>query len=480
MSHQHSVFVKGSLIPIFSICCTLLISSSPALSADTPLPGDNPENATHHVVIISIDGFPAWYLWDERIPLPTIRKLANNGVYATAMIPSNPTLTWVNHTSMLTGAHPSEHGLLFNGKLIRGEPGDPLRVDNRRDRDEMIKLPTVYDIAFEAGLITADSGWPATQNAGTLTYTLPGAVDNIALMTPILRSDLAAKGLFDPDLDSFWGHQDYPQVRRDYIWKETATHLVRQYQPHLLLYHILNADATQHLYGEGSVPGHLSLVLSDKYVKEVLLALEDAGIRDRTTIFLVSDHGFMNIDYTLKPNVLLRKNGLLEIDEQGTITRARVQVVPAGGAAAVFALEPDTRNHDIEEAKKIFTNASGIARIITPDAYERFGLPVPEDSDQVPDFYLEAEPHHSFSATAHGDTYYMEQDRRTGTHGFFHDRPEMETLFVASGYGIRSGVRLETVDNRVVAPTVACLLGLPMPTATVSALLEVLTADSCP
>jgi predicted AlkP superfamily pyrophosphatase or phosphodiesterase len=61
-----------------------------------------PENHDdQYVVIISIDGFPADALWNIEAPIPFIRSLAREGAWAKAMIPSNPTVTWPNHTSLL-------------------------------------------------------------------------------------------------------------------------------------------------------------------------------------------------------------------------------------------------------------------------------------------------------------------------------------------------------------------------------------------
>jgi hypothetical protein len=71
------------------------------------------------VVVISLDGFPAYALDDPRPPIPTLRNLAQEGAGAASMQPINPTITWPNHTSTVTGVDASEHQVLFNGLLIR-------------------------------------------------------------------------------------------------------------------------------------------------------------------------------------------------------------------------------------------------------------------------------------------------------------------------------------------------------------------------
>ena len=71
------------------------------------------------MVVISLDGFPAYALNDPRLPIPTLRKLAREGAAAAAMQPINPTVTWPNHTTMVTGVDASRHQVLFNGLLTR-------------------------------------------------------------------------------------------------------------------------------------------------------------------------------------------------------------------------------------------------------------------------------------------------------------------------------------------------------------------------
>src|SRR5262245_56166621 len=77
------------------------------------------------VVVISLDGFPAYTLDDPLLPTPTLRRLAREGAVAQRMKISNPAVTWPNHTSMVTGVQPEKHGVLYNGMLMRGGPKTP-------------------------------------------------------------------------------------------------------------------------------------------------------------------------------------------------------------------------------------------------------------------------------------------------------------------------------------------------------------------
>src|SRR5678816_2608852 len=116
------------------------------------------------VVLISIDGFPAWMWHDPTLPTPTLRRLAAEGATADAMTVSNPSITWINHTTMVTGVNPRKHGVLFNGLLVRQPQPLPPVIEPWRDKAEMVRTPTLYDVAHESGLSTAQVDWVAILN----------------------------------------------------------------------------------------------------------------------------------------------------------------------------------------------------------------------------------------------------------------------------------------------------------------------------
>src|ERR1700722_1511052 len=122
------------------------------------------------VVVISLDGFPAYALDDPRLPIPTLRMLAREGAAAASMQPVNPTVTWPNHTAIVTGVDVSQHQVLYNGLLTHPGGGALPKVEMFRDKEEMVRAPTVYDLAYQAGLITAQVDWVAIYHAKTITW----------------------------------------------------------------------------------------------------------------------------------------------------------------------------------------------------------------------------------------------------------------------------------------------------------------------
>ncbi len=123
----------------------------------------------HHVILISLDGFPAWMWNDPSLQVPNLRKLAADGASTKAMTVSNPSITWINHTTLVTGVEPRKHGVLFNGLLVRQEGNKPAKIEPWVDKSKLVHVPTLYDIAHQSGLTTAESDWVAVTRPGTIT-----------------------------------------------------------------------------------------------------------------------------------------------------------------------------------------------------------------------------------------------------------------------------------------------------------------------
>lgn len=117
------------------------------------------------VVLMTIDGFPARALKDPRLPMPTLRKLIANGAHADAMIPINPTVTWPNHTALITGVDASEHHVMANGRIEFPAPGGPAVVKPWVPKSELVNARTLYEEATEKGMTTGQVDWVAIYGA---------------------------------------------------------------------------------------------------------------------------------------------------------------------------------------------------------------------------------------------------------------------------------------------------------------------------
>lgn len=413
-----------------------------------------------HVVVICVDGLPAYLFDDPAASMPAIRALAANGVRAKGMTVSNPSVTWPNHTSLTTGVRPEKHGVLFNGVLERTGLGLPVKVNGFKDKSDLVRVSTIYDVMHQSGLTAAAINWPCTRNTTSLADNFPDVPESLKHTTPQLIDELKRAGLLtDRDIKDF---TKLSGPARDRIWTDAVCHSIRTRKPNLVLFHPLNVDGTHHKYGPQSPAGYTAVALADTLVRDVVQAIEDAGIRDKTTIFIVSDHGFMSIPKSLQPNVVLRQAGLLTVE--GTqISSARAQVIPEGGIGMLYLTVPDKLEEQRQKVSKLFQGRDGIAAVLTPDEFSKYGLPQPEGYSQMADLILVAKDGYGISATATGEDFVITNEGTPGTHGFLSTNPKMNATFIACGMGVRRGETIEAVENIDLSPTIAHLLGIDFP-----------------
>jgi predicted AlkP superfamily pyrophosphatase or phosphodiesterase len=435
-------------------------------------------STNHHVILITIDGLAAYYFSDPKAPIPTLRRLAAEGATAEGMRVSNPAITWPNHTTLVTGMRPEKHSVLFNGVLTRPGLGLAVRVDGARDKSDLVAVPTLYDHLHRAGYRTADINWPCTRGARTLDDSFPDVPDQITYTTPRLRNELIAARLLEGTNDLAFRGQSAPV--KDQIWTAAAVHLVRERRPNFLLVHMLVTDSTQHKYGPQSPAAYAAVALADAQLAEVVRAVDAAGLRERTTVFVTADHGFATALRIVNPNVAFRKAGLLETASTPDLLRARAQIVSEGGSAMVYFTNPATRAEDRAKVIELMRAQEGIADILRPDQFAALGLPDPAKNRQMAELILVAKEGYAFNNEARGEDVVTDVTLAAGNqghHGFLSSNPKMNATFVAWGRGIKHGAKLGMISNVDVAPTMAKLLEQPLPGADGRVLTEILTSD---
>ena len=421
----------------------LIVTLLPAPSA-APQAGP-PQGKSRHVVLISLDGFPAWAMDDPSLPVPTLRRLAASGAIAKAMRPVNPTVTWPNHTTLVSGVTPARHHVLYNGLLER-DPGVPPRVEPWLPRDEMVRAPTLYDVAHGRGLTTAQVDWVAIQAAPTITWEFP---ERPAPDGAIAQALVKAGALTQAELETFATRSI---VWRDRIWTDAAIHILETRCPNLMMFHLLSLDSVQHRYGPRTLAATATMALLDMQVAQIVAAVERAGLTPATTFFVVSDHGFKTVKRHIRLNVALAQAGLITV-QAGKTTASQAYAVPEGGSAIAFLTAPDPTGDLLARARKAIAGVEGVDAVVEPADYARFGLPQPDATDQMGVLFVTPRDGYSFTAPAEGDVVVDAPEGSLGAHGYPASDPELGALFIASGAGIRPGVRLGVIDNVDVAPT---------------------------
>lgn len=78
---------------------------------------------------------------------------------------------------MITGVNAARHDVLLNGDVIFGEHREPPRIEPWIDKEKMVHVPEVYDLARENGLTTAQVDWVAIHHAHGIQWRFPELPD---------------------------------------------------------------------------------------------------------------------------------------------------------------------------------------------------------------------------------------------------------------------------------------------------------------
>jgi imidazolonepropionase-like amidohydrolase/arylsulfatase A-like enzyme len=442
----------------FGFCFTLLLLVLLAARPDgrqTAPPA--PARATDHIVLISIDGFrPAVYLDAARegVDLPALRALAEAGSVADGVEVSYPSMTYPSHTSLATGVSPARHGIVSN-TIFDPPTGSRLWYFERRYR----RAPAIWTVAKQHGLTTAGVSWPVTVG------------DEIDVLYPesnqapqgktwlALAREQSTAGLVDAvvqDLGGFGERDNADPIKRDRFAAAVATRIIRTAHPNLLVVHLMETDSAQHADGPGSPAARAAYARVDAHVGAIVGAVEQAGLRDRTTFVVSGDHGFARVHSLFQPNVVLRKAGLLKTNERGAITSWEA----AAHGLAIRLRQPANAALATRVTRLFDTLAAGpyrgLLRVVKRAEIDRHG------ADPGALLMLEPVEGYYVSDGVDKDTFVVATPRH-GAHGFLPTSPRMHTGLILSGAGIIRGAPLPFVRQIDIAPTIARLLGFEMP-----------------
>ena len=397
------------------------------------------------VVVISLDAFGASLLDQPLLPVPTLHSLMKSGTYAKSMQPVNPTVTWPNHTSMVTGVYPAKHGLIANGQITSQRTGKIPTVEFHADKTTLVHVPTVYDRAHEAGLVTAEMDWVAIENAKSIDWSF---FEQPLPSMPLIKEMLADGSLTQTELDNF---RKGSQAYRDRLYTRGATYAITHHHPNLVLLHLLALDSAEHTYGFDTMAGVNTAAFLDDQVKTVIDAVREAGDLDRTTFLIVSDHGQSSVHHSVDPNTILTEAG---------IPPSEATALAEGGAAYIYEThrtpELTAKIRAAFAASPATDSVPTDQQIIAQDWPSRTGNPTAFD---VLAYAKEGWQFGGKAIQQHRTTSPTEEPQ-TGAHGYPNTRPLMQSIFIASGAAIHPAGEQPPFPNINIAPTIAQILGL--------------------
>ncbi len=405
------------------------------------------------MVVISYDAFSEDN-WEKASKLPNLSKLIKNGAYSTKLKSVYPTLTYVVHTTMVTGVYPDKHGIYHNNPF---QPFIPEKEQNWFWYKKDVKVPAVYDVLKEQRMKTAGILWPVTGRA-SIRYNIPEirAVKKENQALKILKN---GSPLYSIKMEKNFGRfrRGIEQPYLDNFTTLCAVDTMKRKKPALLLMHLIDLDDAKHEYGTDSLEIEQVLIRMDKRLGDIIEAAREAGIKEDTVFLVVGDHGQINVRYKVRLNQLLKEKGLI-YEEKGEM-KWRAYIQSAGGAAYLHIKENDNEAERLalDILKKAITEEGyGIERLYTKKELEGFHV-APFASHM-----LEAKAGYCFEDSPEGPvvTDLEEQGIKYATHGFSPDKPDYKCNLVISGDCIKNEYQLGEIQMVDLAPTMASILGI--------------------
>lgn len=413
----------------------------------------NKTGKAKHLIVISYDAFSEDN-WEHASKLPNMSRLINNGAFSTKLKSVYPTLTYVVHTTMVTGVYPDKHEIYHNNPLqpfVKEEEQDWFWY--RKD----IKVPTIYDAVKERKMTTAGILWPVTGKAA-IRYNIPEirAIGDENQALKILKN---GSPLYSVAMELKFGRvrRGIKQPYLDDFTTMCAVDTIIKKKPNLFLVHLIDLDDTKHEYGTDGKEIDETIIRMDKRLGDIVNATEEAGIKEDTVFLIVGDHGQINVKYKIKLNQLLKEKGLI-YEEQGEI-KWRAYIQSAGGSAYLHIQDGD------KEAEKLALEI--LDKVMKEDCYGIECLYTRDDLDSrhvelsVP-YMLEAKRGYCFDDSIDGEVIINldKQGIKYATHGYSPDKEIYRCNLIISGNCIKKGYELCGIKMVDIAPTMGKILGI--------------------
>ena len=364
------------------------------------------------VILISIDGFRADYL--DRGVSPTLSALAAGGVRAERMIPSFPSVTFPNHTALVTGLVPDHNGIINNAFA---DPAMPAAF-SMASKDERWwgESTPIWITAERAGVHSGVMFWPgvAVPHEGTL---------------PGLFHDFDRKVSYTERVDTVLGWLDLPADKR----------------PALELLYFETVDGAGHSFGPDSSEVNIAITAVDTAIARLVAGLKARGIA--ANLIIVADHGMAPI----KPGNPVFLDDLIDVPAvkvsfDGTIVGIDIPDTARAKAVHDALLHHQPHMQCWDKAK------------IPADLHYGSNPRVPDVVCAVETGWLVL-THESF---ARGQTAHPGVEK--GAHGYDIHDPLMGALFIANGPAFNTGQVIPPFPNVDIYPLMTRLLGItPLP-----------------
>lgn len=426
-----------------------------------------------HVVIVVWDGMRPDFVTQPHAP--TLFELARQGTFFERHHPVYISTTEVNGAAINTGVYPEHSGIIANTEYrplidslnpVAMEEPKTVRRGDEVSGGHYIAVPTLAEIIQGAGyrtVVISPKGVALLFDRAEA-RTSAGAKDSVdfargGVLPPSALATLVAANGGKP----FPAKQTVPNAAQDeWATKALTGGLWKDGVPKLSVLWMSDPDWSQHDGAPGS-PAALAAVQSvDRNLAAVLRALDEKKVRDKTDVFVVSDHGFSTV--TLHADIAeeLTKAGFHAARKLKKPAAGDVLVIGLGGSISFYVV-----GHDAAVIGKLtaFLQASDFAGVIFSRAALEGTFPLEQvrvNSADAPDLLV------SMKWSADTNRYgapglFISDSKKKGSHGSLSPF-DMHNTLVAAGPDFKTGFRDQLpTGNADLAPTILWILGIPPP-----------------
>jgi arylsulfatase A-like enzyme len=437
-----------------------------------------PKGRAEHVVVLVWDGMRPDFISPQYCP--HLYSLATNGVFFKNHHCVYISSTEVNGTALATGVHPGRSRVIANAEYrpeisftgnFATEALDAIRRGDLMSDGHYLGADTLAEILQDNGIATVIAGSKPVALLHDRSAKKNSAAEKESTLLfegkTIPRS--AGEGLPKVNDDKAWPSNAVPNTAQDLwttrsliraLWKKTV--------PKYSLLWLSDPDKSQHDAGVGSPNALAGIDSSDKNLGEVIKALKERGVFEKTDIFVVSDHGFSTISKGPDIVDILKKAKFQAFKKNESPEPGDVIVVSVGGAAMLYVVD---RQEAVVRRLVDFLQQSDFAGVIFsrvriegtfPFEVVRYESGAKDGPDVLVSLRWTADRN---DYGAPGMFYSVEGTKGKGSHASL-SRFDMHNTLVAAGPDLKRGFINQTASGNIdLAPTVLHLLGISPPKA---------------
>ncbi len=366
-----------------------------------------------YVVLVSLDGFR--YDYAERYHADHILAIGKAGAAAEGMIPSFPTVTFPNHTSIVTGQYPEHHGIVGNS-FWDPKLKQMYAMGRSAEESEFYGFKPLWLVAEEQHVKAACMFWPI--------------------------SDAQIGGARPSYWKLYSGRfPNEERVAQVIEWLK----LPESERPHFITLYFSDVDSAGHSTGPDSAATGQAVARVDKLVGDLWTGIQATGLP--VNLVVVSDHGMQTTE------------GYVNLSDYADLSKVRV--VTEGPVALIYSPDAQTTVRVYAALKGKSPKLDVYRQKQTPRRWNFTG------NERIGDLVVCVK-----EATALGIGPRRERQESAGgaapsargAHGFDPARfKTMRGIFYAVGPNVNPGMRIKPFENVHVFPLLAKILQLQSP-----------------